>query len=321
VILGPVNANRNPFIYLNNMGKVMTWGGAIGTRRLAHAAATVAAIAGGVAGAVAFPIGSAARAETGAWAESAHAKVRLVSAVAETGAGKHVQLGLEIKLDRGWKTYWRAPGEGGMPPRFDWGASANLATIAIAWPTPQRFEIGGLESVGYADHVILPLEVTLAHAGEPLAVRLSLQYAVCREICMLVDAKLALDLPGLAQQTSESLTNAEAIARFQARVPRPGAELGWRIVGLSRKEMGEGDQRREIIIVDVANAGAPLAAPALLLESPGVRFGKAVMKPAPGAGQVRFAAPMHRTAAPGGEVVLTLIDGERAGTFTLPAPR
>lgn len=320
MILGRVNANRNPFIYLNNMGKVMTSGEAIGLRGLARAAATAAAIAGG---GVAFPIGSEAWAETGAWAESAHAKVRLVSATAATGGGQRVQLGLEIKLAPGWKTYWRTPGEGGMPPRFDWGASANLASVAVAWPAPKRFEIGGMESVGYSDHVILPLDAVLAHAGEPLALRLSLQYAVCREICMLVEAKLALDLPGMAQQTPESLTNAEAIARFQARVPRPGAELGWRIAGVSRKEMGAGDEKHEVILVDIAPDGAPLAAPMLLLEGAGLRFGKAMPKPAPVAGQIRFAAPMYRAgAAPAdSEIVLTLIDGERAGTFTLAAPR
>src|SRR5688572_5771241 len=169
------------------MGKVMT-SARTGTWR----AVALAAI---FAGSVVFPIGSSASAETGAWVESAHAKARLVSAVAATGDAQRVQLGLEIRLDPGWKTYWRSPGEGGMPPRLDWSGSANLAKIEAAWPAPKRFEIGGMESVGYADQVILPLDAVLTHPGEPLALRLSLQYAVCREICMLVDARLMLDLP------------------------------------------------------------------------------------------------------------------------------
>jgi len=296
------------------MGKVMTSGGAVGKQSLIFAAIAAAAIAG----ATVFPIGSEARAETGAWAESAHAKARLVSAVAATGA-RRVQLGLEISLEPGWKTYWRAPGEGGMPPRFDWSGSANLANVDIAWPAPKAFEIGGLESVGYADHVILPLDVGLANTGEPLALRLSLQYAVCREICMLVEAKLSLDLPGPAQQTSESLTNAAAIAQFQARVPRPGAELGWRIAGTTRKTVGEGADRREVIVIDVANAGSPFGAPAMLFESPGLRFGKSMLRPAPDGAQARFVAAMRgaATAPGGGDLLLTLIDGDRAGTFTV----
>jgi len=305
VILSPVNANRSPFIYLNNMGKVMTSGAAFA----------------GIAAAVAFALGSPARAETGAWAESAHAKVRLVAAVPATGAAAGVSLGLEIVLEPGWKTYWRSPGEGGMPPRFDWRGSANLAGVTVAWPAPKRFEIGGMESVGYSDRVILPLEAKLARPGAPLAVKLALRYAVCREICMLVEADLALDLPAAAPQAGARSAHAADIAAFQARVPRLGAEHGWRIAGLSRKTVGEGAGRRELIVVDIANAGAPFADPALMIECPGIRFGKAVVKASVGAGQARFVAPMEGAGAPEADLVLTLVDGERAATFTAPAPR
>jgi suppressor for copper-sensitivity B len=321
VILTPVSVNRNPFIYLNNMGKVMTSREAVGARARARSIAIAAAVAGGIAVGCAFPIGSVARAETGAWVEAAHAKVRLVSAVAATGGADRVQLGVEIKLEPGWKTYWRSPGEGGLPPRFDWSGSSNLESVSIAWPAPKRFAIGGMESVGYSEHVILPVEAALARAGEPLAVRLSLQYAVCREICMLVEAKPALDLPGLAQQTAESQSNAEAIAQFQARVPRPFAEHGWSIAGISRKVVGEGAERRELVVIDIAAPAAPLIAPELMLEAPGIRFGKAMVKPAPAAGQSRFYAPMKPYGTTAGDLVLTLIDRDRAGTFTLPVPR
>ncbi len=303
MILSPVNANRNPFIYLNNMGKVMTSAAAL--------AIEIAAV---------FAVGSAARAETGAWAESAHARARLVSAVSATGTSETVTLGLEIKLDLGWKTYWRAPGEGGLPPRFDWSRSANLAGIAISWPAPKRFEIGGMESVGYASHVILPLEAKLARPGEALSVKLALSYAVCREICMLVEANLALDLPAAAQAGGRP-QHAEAIARFQARVPRPGAEHGWRVAGISRKTMGEGSERRDLVVVDIAADAAPFESPDLLIEGAGIRFGKAMQKPPPAAAQRRFVATMHAAGAPAGDLVLTVIDGARAGTFTVAGPR
>jgi suppressor for copper-sensitivity B len=306
VILTPVNANRNPFIYLNNMGKVMTSTGAL--------ARWIAA-----AGAIAFALGSPARAETGAWAEAAHAKVRLVAAAPATALADTVTLGLEIKLEPGWKTYWRAPGEGGLPPRFDWNGSANLAGIAVSWPAPKRFEIGGMESIGYADHVILPLEARLARPGEPLALKLALRYAVCREICMLVEANLTLDLP-MAQAGGQS-EHAASIARFQARVPRPGAEHGWRIAGTSRKTMGEGSERRDLVVVDVVAGAAPFEAPELLIEGPGIRVGKAMQKPAPDGAHRRFVAAIQASGTPAGDLVLTLIDGKRAGTFTVPVPR
>ncbi len=308
MILSPVNANRNPFIYLNNMGKVMTSAGAT-ARWIAASVVT------------AFALGSLARAETGAWAEAAHAKVRLVAAASATGNSDAAMLGLEIKLEPGWKTYWRAPGEGGLPPRFDWSGSANLAGIAVAWPAPKRFEIGGMESIGYADHVILPLEAKLARPGGALAVKLALRYAVCREICMLVEADLSLDLPPAAAQTGVQSEHAAAIARFQARVPRPGAEHGWRIAGISRKTMGEGSGRRDLVVVDVAAGAAPFEAPELLIEGPGIRFGKAMQKPAEDGAHRRFVAAIQASGAPAGELVLTLIDGKRAGTFTVPVPR
>lgn len=303
MILSPVNANRNPFIYLNNMGKVMT---------------SAAALAIGAA--AAFAVGSAARAETGLWAESAHARARLVAGVSATGTSENVTLGLEIELEPGWKTYWRAPGEGGLPPRFDWSGSANLSGIAVSWPAPKRFEIGGMESVGYASHVILPLEVKLARPGEALSVKLALRYAVCREICMLVEANLALDLPAAAQAGGHS-QHAAAIAQFQARVPRPGAEHGWRVAGISRKTMGEGSERRDLVVVDIAADAVPFESPELLIEGAGIRFGKAMQKPPQRAAQRRFVATMQAAGAPAGDFVLTLIDGERAGTFTVAAPR
>ena len=302
VILPPVNANRNPFIYLNNMGKVMTYAGAL--------AIGIAAV---------FAVGSPARAETGAWAESAHAQVRLISAVPATGKAGTVTLGLEIKLEQGWKTYWRAPGEGGLPPRFDWAGSGNLAGIAVSWPAPKRFEIGGMESVGYAHHVILPLEAKLERPGEALSLKLALRYAVCREICMLVEANLALDLP--AAETGGRSAHAEAIARFQARVPRPGAEHGWRVAGVSRKTLGEGSERRDLVVVDIVADAAPFAAPELLIEGPGIRVGKAMQKPATDGAHRRFVAAMQAPGAPARDLVLTLIDGARAGTFTVAAPR
>jgi suppressor for copper-sensitivity B len=318
VILMRVNENRNPFIYLDNMGKVMTSGAAAAKR----GAGWAAALAGGIAIAAAFPVGSGARADTGAWAESAHAKARLVSAVAATAGAERLQLGLEIKLDPGWKTYWRTPGEGGMPPRFDWSGSANVAGIAIAWPAPKRFEIGGMESVGYSDHVILPLEVALAKPGEPLALRLALHYAVCREICMLVEAKLALDLP--ATQSGARSTNADAIAQFQARVPRPGAEHGWRVANTNRRTLcPRPGNCMDLVVVDIAAEREFTTTPQLLIEGAGYRFGMTKLKTGLGTAQLRFVAPMHAlgAATTSDDLVLTLIEGERAGVFTVPAPR
>src|SRR6516162_2001871 len=92
-----------------------------------------------------------------AWAETAQTKVRLVSAVTGSGALQSVPLGLQFILAPGWKTYWRSPGDAGLPVRVDWAGSANLAGADLAWPVPHRFTLFGLDTFGYQDEVVLPI--------------------------------------------------------------------------------------------------------------------------------------------------------------------
>jgi hypothetical protein len=74
--------------------------------------------------------------------------------------GRHMAA-LRIALAPGWKTYWRAPGEIGLPPRFDWTGSTNVAAVAPLWPRPQLFETAGVQTIGYGDVLTLPLAVSL----------------------------------------------------------------------------------------------------------------------------------------------------------------
>ena len=77
---------------------------------------------------------STARAAAGPWAENAHSRVRLIAASEAVGEQGEVLLGLQFELQPGWKTYWRAPGDAGYPPKVDWSASANLATFSSTSP-------------------------------------------------------------------------------------------------------------------------------------------------------------------------------------------
>ena len=72
-----------------------------------------------------------------------------------------IRAGVEIKLDPGWKTYGRDPGDSGVPPKLDFAGSDNVKTVTVLWPAPERFPDGaGGNSIGYLDHVILPLRIT-----------------------------------------------------------------------------------------------------------------------------------------------------------------
>jgi DsbC/DsbD-like thiol-disulfide interchange protein len=113
--------------------------------------------------------------------------------------GRHMA-GLVVTLAPGWKTYWRAPGEAGIPPEFDWSGSQNVARVAVHWPRPIVFDQAGMTSIGYADEMVLPLEITPSDPSAPVDLNGEVTLGVCRDICIPVSARFALrlDAPGAA---------------------------------------------------------------------------------------------------------------------------
>lgn len=108
--------------------------------------------------------------------------------------GAHVAA-LTLALTPGWKTYWRVPGEAGIPPEFDWRASRNVARVVVHWPRPVVFDQAGMTSLGYGGEVVLPLEVVPADPERPVLLAGTVTLGVCRDICIPVTADLAADLP------------------------------------------------------------------------------------------------------------------------------
>lgn len=101
---------------------------------------------------------------------------------------------LRLELAPGWKTYWRAPGEGGIPPSFDWSGSDNIGGVAFHWPMPEVFDQNGLRTIGYRDELVLPIEIRPADAGRPVSVAARIDLGVCEEICVPVTVDVAADL-------------------------------------------------------------------------------------------------------------------------------
>ncbi|AGK57116.1 hypothetical protein HYPDE_27183 [Hyphomicrobium denitrificans 1NES1] len=159
-------------------------------------------------------LGWPAWAATSNWASEQHGAARLISAVEATGSSTQVDVGLQLRLTSGWHTYWRSPGDAGIPPAIDWKGSENFAGAEIAWPAPKRLpSLGGLETVGYEDGVVLPIVVRLAHPGAPLRLHAEVDYASCKDICIPYHASLDLALPaGLARPGPEAPLLAEARA-------------------------------------------------------------------------------------------------------------
>ena len=101
---------------------------------------------------------------------------------------------VELRLAPGWKTYWRSPGDAGIPPGFDWSASQNVKSVRIHWPAPDVFEANGMQTIGYHEHLVLPVEVTPIDPGRPMRLSVTLELGVCDEICLPAAVSLSSDL-------------------------------------------------------------------------------------------------------------------------------
>jgi suppressor for copper-sensitivity B len=127
-----------------------------------------------------------------------------------------LSLGLDLKLEEGWKAYWRSPGEVGLPPQISWDGSQNLASAEILWPAPERFTAFGIENFGYHDRVVLPVQIHLQEAGEPALLNASVTLLTCSEICVPHDFTLSLSLPA---GVGIDLNAGDLITEYARKVP------------------------------------------------------------------------------------------------------
>ncbi len=227
-------------------------------RSLSRAAALLAAWAALTAA------GNAARAETAsAWSETAYTQVRLVAASAAVGAGETVPLGLHFRMEKGWKIYWRAPGDAGFPPKVKWDGSGNLAQADVRWPAPERFKVLGIDTIGYKDEVVLPIAARAARAGEALRLDASVDFLTCDQICVPHTTRVALTLPaGAAVPSAE----AHLINRFAARVPGDGQLLGLAVESAQVVPARDAKGRPAAAIVVALSGRAPLAKPDVFID-------------------------------------------------------
>lgn len=97
---------------------------------------------------------------------------------------------MRLALAPGWKTYWRAPGEAGIPPRFDWSGSTNLAAVVFHWPKPEMFDLNGMRTFGYKEMLVLPIEITAQDPGAPIQLKAAVELGVCDNICVPMSLSL-----------------------------------------------------------------------------------------------------------------------------------
>jgi DsbC/DsbD-like thiol-disulfide interchange protein len=229
-------------------------------------------------------IASPARAaDASAWDGGARSAVRLIAGTPTNDSGKKVlRGGIEIRLDPGWKTYWRYPGDSGVPPRFSFTRSENLESARVLWPAPQRLGQPGDVSIGYTGDVILPLRILPRDPARPVLLRVEVDYAICQNLCIPADGTAEL-LIG-----DEPSSHEDPLRQSEQRVPKAtamGQGEALAIETVTREAHGE----RSRILVDVR---APDTAKLdLFAEGPTPDWALPLPTPIAGApsGQQRFA--------------------------------
>ena len=117
--------------------------------------------------------------------------------------------GIAIQLQPGWKTYWRTPGDSGVPPRFDFSKSDNVEAVTVLWPAPMKFDDGaGGTRWDTSSQVVLPLRIVAKNADKPVTLRADINYAVCEKICIPVEANAELAFASVASTEDGELFDA-----------------------------------------------------------------------------------------------------------------
>jgi DsbC/DsbD-like thiol-disulfide interchange protein len=259
---------------------------------------------------VAVSLAVVAKAEDASpWQRDAHSAVRLL---AGSRSGGVLLGGIAIQLQDGWKTYWRTPGDSGVPPRFDFSKSDNVEAVTVLWPAPMKFDDGaGGFSLGYKKQVVLPLRIVAKNNDKPVTLRVNISYAVCDKICIPVEASSELTFSSVASTEDGNL------AAALDSVPKP-TNIGDPAAVTIRDVRREG---AKLVMVDVS---APEAKDVhLFVEGPtpdwALPIPKLVENSPPGVKRFAFELDgLPPGAKPDGAALkLTLVGGERAYEFNV----
>ncbi len=211
---------------------------------------------------LALGTGAIAHAAATSWVGDKRVAVRLITATDTLAPGSTFDAGLEFRFAKGWHGYWRTPGDAGIPPMVDWSGSDNIAWDEIAWPAPSRLVIEDLQNSVYANHIVLPVRLSLQRAGAAVQIKASVAYAACSDICVPYQAELTLPLPRGSGGVS---MEAELIKAARATVPGTPAAAGIEVI--SARVAGVASE--PILVVDLRSHEKPFVRPDLFVEGTG----------------------------------------------------
>lgn len=176
------------------------------------------------------------------WSDQTNSKVRIVSGTLSEDGKANLYAGVQIRMAPGWKTYWRNPGDSGVPPSFDWTGSKNVKHAEVMYPVPHRFADANGTAIGYDEEILFPVRITRKDDSQPVELSLTLDYGLCKELCIPNSVELHATLPA-----DLGKGDAVLIQQARARVPLPAGDgVLPRIAGLS----AELDGKTATIIVE-----------------------------------------------------------------------
>lgn len=245
-------------------------------------------------------------------------EMRLITSVDAVGDLEEVPAGLHVVLPDGWKTYWRSPGDAGLPPVLDLTPSYNLSETDFHYPAPHRFSLFGLDTFGYEHEVVYPLTLRPEFPGDPMQLRGRADLLICSDLCVPASVDLSLDLPFGPTETDGPIAN--LIDRYQAQVPDVEGVNG---VVIERIAPVAGSDPA-VLRID-ATSPLPMDEPDLFIEADGFwSFGAPDLTLSEGGTRVAAIIPVLQepieTASLTGQIVtVTLVDGPLAAERILTA--
>lgn len=156
-----------------------------------------------------------------------HVEVELIPERTAIQAGKPFAVALRIRHAPHWHTYWRNPGDSGLPTRISWALPAGFSAGPVLWPHPKRLPLGPLTNFGYEDELLLLTDITppaALKAGASVDIAAKADWLVCKDVCIPENGQVALTLQVVGAAPGASPW---AAAFAATRALLPVAASGW----------------------------------------------------------------------------------------------
>ena len=158
-----------------------------------------------------------------------HVEAEIISRYAAVQPGQPVEAALRLKIIDHWHTYWRNPGDSGLPTKLTWSLPSGVSAGPIEWPAPKKLPLGPLMNFGYDGEVLhlvtlqTPKQLTV---GQNVTLSAKAEWLVCSDVCIPESADLTISLPIIGSAPLPDARWADSFAN--ARASLPGTMSGWK---------------------------------------------------------------------------------------------